>query len=163
MELCLVLTPDDLMEGADSTILNHAHAALVGEDPSGTHSDNFKNLATNTKRYVVQSLIRQHCNLTGEEFAVIDLPADAQKDFVVSLIGKPKKGTTKRSDTPDAPAEEAPNEKRFVEVKSETDRDTSYKVTVEGKKAAHCECMGFRYYKTCKHVEKVQKDIDNPY
>lgn len=161
MDLCLVLNPEDTLDGADNTILNHAHAALIGDDPSGRLADNFKNLAANTKRYMVQSLIRQHCNLTGEEFAIIDLPEDAQKEFVVGLLGKKK--ATKRSDTPDVVADEKPSGIEYREVKSETDPDTTYRVTVENDKVTKCECVGYRYYQTCKHAERIQKELDNRY
>lgn len=161
MELCLVVTPDDALEGTDSSLLNHAHLALVGEDPSGTLEAGFNKLDVVVKRQIVQSLIRQHCNLTGEDFAIIDLPEDAQKEFVVGLMGKKKSKTTKRSDTPDIEAK--PEGKQTRKIKSETDPDTTYEVTIENGQATHCQCVGFRYYKTCKHVDAVQRDLDNPW
>lgn len=162
MELCLVLTPDDALDTADNTILNHTHAALVGDDPSGSLANNFKNLAANTKRYIVQSLIRQHCNLTGENFVVIDLPEDAQKDFIVALIGKKPKAS-KRSDTPEIGAKPEKGKTEFREVKSETDPNTTYRVTIEDGQVVKCACVGFRYYSACKHAEKVQRELDNPW
>lgn len=162
MNLCLVLSKDDDLSEVPSEVLAHSFSALVGDDALDVLTT-FNSQTKTNKVTTLKALIHQHCVLTSEEFVIVDLPEDVPTVFLTDLTtpkGAPKK--KKRSDTPNAGGE---GDHRTIEVKSGTDPNVVYNVIVDTNtnKAVSCNCMGFKYYKDCKHLGKAQNEIDMPY